>query len=470
MTFNMVAGAVSSGDSERITVDNKMFKNIQVKDIENYITEDCVCVIDSDTIAFRAAELQQKSFLSVKNKHTEEETILSNITEFKGLTKAISKASWLGGVNIKREASSEEPYTVEDFEITHYAELKNTKDRCLLNIKSFIDDYVQAILKQSGCKKELCLLGEGECHRHKLLLPQKYKGSRTEKPILLPEARQYLTDTYNTEVIKDIEADDMAEIYAIRGTANYLKTGKFNYMISAIDKDARGTPSLLLDYNKDGPIWKNPNPWLIDTTVNSIGEIEYISGQTKCTGLLQICYQLLCGDNIDNYHPYLRFPKELKPKFSYADAAFYSDFCNLETQKEVIQKTIDVYYKFFPCGVKFTAWDGTKVDEDTLWWLETMFSCVYMLRSLDDSTRFSDYVKTFDADISKLVGNNVEKVLDLQEDKVIREELLKVKETLNILSETDYKKSDKKDVLLEKLKNRVNIAEELSKTLENFYK
>jgi len=469
-SFSLKAEVDENSSFGRVTFDNKMFKGIQVKDIENYITEDCTLVIDCDTIPYRAAVLQDNNYIVVKNLTNEEEYTFSTMTEFKGRGKNISQASWLGGVNIKRRAEDKDLYTLDDFEIEKKVKLKFSEDKCLSNIKSFIDEYIDGIKKQTSCETELCLIGGGDCHRHALKLPQIYKGDRASRPTLLKKARDYLKSQYNVEEVEGIEADDVAEMYAMKGYVNYKRNGKFNYILAALDKDARGTPSLLFDYNKEGPIWKNPNPWLIESTNSSVGEIEFIKNEAKCTGLLQICYQLLCGDAIDNYHPYLKFDKGMHPKDSYADASFYEDFVTLKTPEKVLQKTVDIYFKFFPKGLKYTAWDQIDVDQDTFWWLETMFTCVYMLRSKSDDTKFKKYLDHYKVDYSTLVDNNVEKVYDFQEEDELRKVVKDLKDKLETMSEPTHKKSDKKDVLISMLDEKCTECSELLNCIDNMFK
>lgn len=473
--FTMKVGeSTNTQEHNRVTVDNKLFNTIQIKDVENYITDDCTIVIDCDTIPFMAAALQDKNTVLVKNLLTDEEEEFGTKTEFKGAARTpgkISQNSWLGSENLKREAEGKELYTLDDFSITPSKILKWDEDKCMENIKTFIDEYISSIKYQSGCKEVLCLIGEGVCHRNKLLLPLEYKSNRKDsvRPLLLKKARSYLQENYTTEVAVGIEADDVSEMYAFKGYVNYVRNGKFNYMLAALDKDARGTPSLLFDYNKDGPIWKNPNPWLIPATNKGVGEIEFCGKECKCTGLMQVCYQLLTGDSIDFFHPYLRFPKDMHPENSYSDASFYKDFVILKTPQECLQKVVDKYFEFFPKGVQYTAWEGTEVDEDTLWWLEKIFTCVYMLRKENDNATIKQLLDHFKVDYKKIVGNNVEKVLELLEESMLRKVIFELKGSLEYIAKKDYKPSQKKGDLVECLDLKVELINQVIANFENLY-
>ena len=64
--------------------DNKFFKEIQVKTTDDIITDDCQLIVDSDTIAFSAAQVQEEAYVIVTNKDTNWTKEFKTKTDFKG--------------------------------------------------------------------------------------------------------------------------------------------------------------------------------------------------------------------------------------------------------------------------------------------------------------------------------------------------------------------------------------------------
>jgi hypothetical protein len=182
-------------------------------------------------------------------------------------------------------------------------------------------------------------------------------------------------------------------MYGFKGYMDYLKTGKFTYAISSYDKDARQTPSLLLDYTCENKVFSYPNPWLILSANKNVGEIDLIKGKAKAIGLKSYIYQMLAGDDSDHYDP--RMVKGKKRSDGFGDTSIWEELNPLNTPKELFEHVINKYYEWYPDGVKFTAWNGVEVSESTLWWLEQMHQCVYMKRTVDDQLTFKTLVNKF---------------------------------------------------------------------------
>jgi hypothetical protein len=413
--FNPTQTESTEYKNKRITVDNKYLKKCQIKNIEDYITEDCVLYLDCDSIPYFAASLQDENYIVAKHIKSGNEKEFKNKTEFKGAGKkagSISKSSWLGVKNLEMEAAGKTPFTLDDFEITQHKRLKRSKEESIVNIQNYIDDYLSSILKQSGCKSLVVILGRGVTFRHSVKLPEVYKGNRDqERPILLPEARKYILDNYEYIYVGDeslLEADDVAQQKGFEGYKNYRKTGKFDKMIASFDKDARGSPCLLFNYQKKGPFWEYPNPWLIEATDRSIGFLEMHDGECKATGLLQKAYQLLTNDSSDNYYFYLRFDKSMHPSTPYSDASFYKEFCLCKTPEDVLSKVVNRFYETFPSGLKYVSWDGEEMDIDTLSWAEMLFSCVHMKLADNDNSTFEKLCNRYNVSVEKIKGNNID--------------------------------------------------------------
>lgn len=445
----------------RVTVDNKYFTNIQVKDVKSLLTEDCVLYIDCDTIPFMAASLQDDNYIEVSHPEWNDVQEFKNKTEFKGASRTegvINQNSWLGIENMKRVATGKLEYVLSDFTITQKKRLKFEESKCLKNIQEYIDDFIDSIKFQADCSNVFCYLGSGDNHRHLLKLPQIYKGNRNdqERPLLLKQAREYVLNNYPSELVVNREADDRIQQAGFEGWLHYKKTGKFNKFITLIDKDGYQAPCLLFSYNKNGPIWAHPNPVLINSTNEGVGEIEMVGSDCKCAGLLQICYQLCVGDSSDGYSPYLKFDKSMHPEKPYSDASFFKDFFPLKTPKECLQKVVDKFYDFFPKGLKYKAWDETDMHIDTLEWLSILFTCVYMLRAENDATNIKMLLDKFNVDYSKITNNHIRKLKGHPEvDEAVAEYKGVVDKVMELLSDNSGKAADKtarKDEALDLLK------------------
>jgi hypothetical protein len=423
--------------------DNKLLPELQVKDILSITTDDCVNCIDADTIPFKTASSVEEDYIEVVNIVTKETQEFKNVTEFKGNLRtagAIKADSWLGTVNIKREAKGETPFVLADFTVTPKKRLKHENgctidgikfDNSLEVCKYYIDQWIDAIKVQTQIPKVLIVLGSGLTHRHDLLLPHQYKSDRSEdRPLLLKEAREYILANYPSEmaqqredgVSRGLEADEVCDAYGFQGYLNYRKTGKFSTIKSAIDKDSHNLPSICFDYTKSFN-FDNPQPWLIEHRDVNVGSIEIVKTSIKGFGLLHAVMQILLEDSADEYGSRKYLPEEMKKGISYGPVAFYKDFVNLTTAKEVLEKVVDIFYNWFPEGVRYTAWDGTEIDEDTLSWLNKCFLCQYMRLKKDDPTEVMSWLDQYKIDYSKIINNHKPKTAALLADADLRLQL-----------------------------------------------
>jgi len=95
-----------------------LFPEFQIKNIEDYITQNTKLVIDADGICYMPASIIDEMYIEVLHKSSGNVKEFKNITEFKGRTKAVSDDSWLGSLNVSRIAKGQQPFLLEDFEVT----------------------------------------------------------------------------------------------------------------------------------------------------------------------------------------------------------------------------------------------------------------------------------------------------------------------------------------------------------------
>ena len=484
-TFKMQAKASKKYVDEfmRDTSDNKILSAIQVKNIEDYIDENTIFVWDFDGVPFKASATVEENYIIIKEKDTGKTWELESRTEFKGrVKKGYAATSWIGVENVKREADGLVLWTVDDFEIEDHKRLK--KNQGFEQVKDNIKDYISACTGQFCIKNLKLVIGSGDCFRHELPFPvgdnpekSGYKGNRADsaKPLLLKEAREWVTKEYDTEIaVEGYETDDVVEWYAAKGYMDYLKTGKFSYVILSEDKDSGSNPKMWCLYTKEGPKFPNPQPVLIESSSRNIGILELVqmsnSTELKGTGFVWLCAQAFgVGDSADNYHPYLRFPKEIKEGIKYGKTEFYKEFINLKTPKEVLQKCVDNMFLWFPKGIKYLDVHGVKQDVDTLSWMQTCFAAAYMTRKQGDKTCLKDLLDGFKVDYQKIVDNNKEKILPFKEDEDLRLTIKDIRESIEEIAKVDFKKSDKKDVLVEKLEEKCGKLEQVVLSFDNLY-
>lgn len=478
------------GSFERDESDNPIFKNIQVNNLSDIITENCEAYYDADTLIFQACTNVQTSYITVKHKDGAITEDMKNVTLFKGAGKGIKEGSWLYRKNLEREVEGKEPYTLDDFEIEDNAKLNyKTEEEAFERAKIDIFTKLKKLRNQFDIKNIVLVLGEGDNFRHDLDLCRAYKGNRKEikRPIILNKVRQWAVETLKTVQAqprwdgKPVEADDVVEYYGSLGYQNYKKTGKFNYLVIASDKDALNNPKLLISPDKhtgkDNPKrgkYKLPQPLLIQDSSVDVGSIEVItktaSVDYKFYGFKGLLWQaFLSGDGADNYNCL----SHLKQDLYFGEEAAYKVLMPCKTAKEALQATIDVFAKLLPYGVQYTTHDGRELDIPTIEYMNTYFKVAYMLRHDRDQMDFYKLCKAFKVDISKIEDNNrytaplkTYKACETTEDIIIALQK-NIEESLT--GHLKAYKSKKKSELVEKLDELKEVLQNSLSSLEGFY-
>ena len=454
--------------------DNKVLKDIQVKDIKNIITPDCVGVWDFDTPVWKACSNMEVKTIRVKHKTEAVVADMKNITAFKGRGKAISDSSWLGMQNVDRELEGKEPWTVDDFEIEEVQTLKyDSYEKTIDQAKVQIYMKLKQIRQQFGIPRIKVVLGQGDNFRHELDQAKLYKGQRTatSRPLILKDIRKWVLEELDSEMAaprydgKNVEADDWVEYYGNLGYLSYRKTGKFNYLVIASDKDAKNNPKLLVDPDthsgENNPLrgkYKFPQAMLIEATDRSAGDIEMVMKSNKADfkfyGFKGLLWQaFLSGDGADNYNMLTHLEQGLK----FGDQSAYKVLKPCKTAKEALQATIDTVAGLLPHGVQYTNHKGEDLDVDTMTFMNTYFLTAYMMRSENDRMDFYKLCEAMKVDTSKIVKNNL-----LTPPKRVFEP--KEKDVLDIKNVVDSILSENLKGL--KSKKKADAAEEIDQMVE----
>ena len=403
---------------ERDESDNKLFPQLQVKDLSTVTDENTRWKLDADGIVYKAASTMENLYIVVKNKETGEEFELEGVEAFKGKGKTISENSWLGVENIKREAKKLEPYKVEDFEIEQKQRLKMSEDKALEQAQIMINMKLKGLRQQFNINNIDICIGGGECFRNSLATVEPYKGNRKDslRPILLKKLREWVMKERNGEYAPEgFENDDYVEWFGYQGWLHYKKHKVFSYGVIAEDKDSFSNPKLLINFGQhtgeDNPFkgdYKFPQAWLIPDSGVSSGEVDLVvksKKEFKASGLKWLLGQaFLIGDSADHYNA-LKHLKHYKTNFG--DVAAYELLADKETPKDCIQAVIDLYSKLLPYGVEYTDHKGESHDVDTLTYMNIYFLVAYMTRSSNDQTDFFKLCKAFKVDTSKVENNNL---------------------------------------------------------------
>ena len=452
---------------ERDESDNPVFKQWQVNNLSEIITDDCEAYYDADTLFFQAASNQETKYIKVTHKEGWSEE-LAGVKVFKGLGKGIQKDSWLWLKNLERETAGEELYKLEDFTIEDCSRLNGEKDYCLEQAKIQVNLKVKRVRQQFGLDKIICVIGSGNNFRLSLHLCRLFKGNRKETapPILLKELRQWAVDknlamlTPESPIHGNIETDDYVDMMGWQGALHYNKTGKINKICILSDKDGNNSAKIVCNpdtYSGDHPKkgkFKFPQPFRVPNTQESAGDIEIIPKETsadyKFIGFKGLLWQILTSDSADNYSAL----GHLNGGMGFGTESAYKVLKPCNTAKESLQATIDAFAKVLPYGVQYEDHKGYKHDVDTLTYVNHYFRTAYMLRSLEDQMDFFKLCKAFKVDTSKVENNNLLTPpyqvfnIDFAEDQI--------GETLAVLSglkdnELKSYKSLKKDGLVERL-------------------
>ena len=318
-------------------------------------------VIDADYLAYLAASVCESR--SVICKHAKGSTKeFKNRTEFK---------KWIADLNLKREEENKSKFELEEFT---FEDIQTTDDP-KFGFK-VIDSKIKSILASCGYNEFTdsfhLYLGAGETFRHKLSTLLEYKGNRANliKPVYLPQMRAYLQSKHDAEVITDREADDEVNIIGVSDYIEWKRTGDDDYktIVVSIDKDARAGPMWLFNPDKDNA------PRLIE----GFGKL-WLDAKGKVTGEGRLWggFQILYGDDVDNYRSTCCTNVKFGPKGAYA---LLKD-CKDDT--EMWQAIVLQYKTWYPKPLTVTGWRGNKLKVDWLYILQEVTAMATMLTSVD---------------------------------------------------------------------------------------
>lgn len=267
----------------------------------------------------------------------------------------------------------------KDFTVVPCQTLKpNHMNKALFTLRGKVAKH----LKDTQCDEILITLGGKTNFRDRLNLPRKYKGSRanTERPLALKEVRDFLATQYNTIYSQDEEADDLISKYQFKSFKNIINNVDEKIVVCTLDKDARGTPGLLYDPNKEKLI-----------SISGLGELtcDLINKKRKLygTGRKWFYSQLLTGDKADDYFPCDLYKTLTGNKSNSPIITDYKCFNLLgkcKTDKECLQVIKDTYYNWYKDITGWVTFENKQIDGNWLDLLQVYVDVVHMRRYDND--------------------------------------------------------------------------------------
>lgn len=378
-----------------------MFDEYKVN-VADYIDENTKLAVDCDSIIFKVASISEKREIEAIEKSTGKSFgIHKNKTEFYGRTKSnkAGTASILNDINIERKVNGHEEFLKDEFEIRDI----QTRTVSMNDLQRNVELYLNDISRVTTIPRDRFIYVCGESginFRKNLLLPKQYKSNRDEslRPLVLKELGAWFINEYNIKPSHNIESDDTISMYQMKGYQDYMRTGKFSYMVSSIDKDQLGVASLFFNYDKVAGDFKDVGIYKIPDLSSDVGKLKLTKGKLKGLGFKWVVAQgFLMSDPTDGTYGYQHFP-HIKGK--YGEATIFADLTPMKTQKEVLEYVKMKWLEWFPSGrIEYTDWKG---DPHNVPWHEfvaEVFLATWMRRSKNDSTTLYTIFDHFGVDV-----------------------------------------------------------------------
>lgn len=314
------------------------------------MTNNSICIIDGDLIAFKASAANETRTVQAKHEPSGRAKIFKHRTEFK-------------------QSVDTEKFPLESFTITDIQEANDISE-ALHTAKKMIESICKACHTD---KYEIYLSGNDN-FRDRLPLPSKYKGVREGliRPLQLTEVKNYLIKHHNAVTVNG-EADDMLSIRKYEGIQTNTKI-----IGCSTDKDDNGASGW--SYNWD----TMTEPMLIE----GLGKL-YLDekGKVRGYGDKWKYFQWIVGDKIDGLNPC-----ELAG-IRFGDKGGYKALVDLETDEECWKAVHDLYLKWYPEPVNYVDQTGVERNADYIDLAQVYWNGVHMLRWEGDNVDIRSKMK-----------------------------------------------------------------------------
>lgn len=319
--------------------------------------------IDVDYLLFQACPCAEKRSVSALHVPTNK--------KYKFETRSDLWGNWHkksgGWIAFQNEILGEEFYKVDDFVITD----KQIK----LPIQfayNVIDAKIKKLCEILKTNNYYGYTGRGKVFRHDVATLMEYKGQRTEmlKPLHLDNVKDYLIEKHNTILVTGIEADDAISIDTIEAYKKWKTSGKDDDKViaTARDKDSKQTEGWHFNIDHD------TQPRLIE----GFGKLWLDGKDVDGCGRMWLYYQILAGDQTDNYKP------NCFSELRWGSKSAYKALVKCKNDKQAIQALVDSFKLMYPTKQTITGWRGDVFEIDYMYVLQEMWSLAMMLRHKND--------------------------------------------------------------------------------------
>lgn len=248
---------------------------------------------------------------------------------------------------------------------------------------------IETWTSKANCDDFEVYVGFGECFRHDMLLPERYKANRENsiKAVHVDAVKEWILDkSFGIEATENLESDDWLSIRQYEGFQKWKKTKDDKDIIVAVtrDKDARSQTGWL--YNPDDMDEPRLVYGLGGTVANKRGTQWTIKGY----GSKYLMAQMLTSDPVDNL-----FPSRLSGKrFGALKTHKLLDEC--DTSQEAWFATANKYKEWFGDDFQYTAWNGEVVNTDWLGVMQMYFDAFRMKRWVGDDLQIKTVLEGYD--------------------------------------------------------------------------
>jgi len=219
-----------------------------------------------------------------------------------------------------------------------------------------VRDRMTMITDQIQTDELRCYLTGHNNFRNDIATYQQYKGNRYDKdgnrlrpqPKWLPQARDYIAETYNTTLCTGQEADDALAIAQVKCNASK----SWESIISSIDKDLLIIPGWHHDMNS-GYI----------QVVDELGKLEIINGKVRGCGRKFFYAQLLMGDSADWIPGLPKINPAIKARFDgikrvggCGAMSAYHILHDAESEQELFDRVLWCYEAYWTKGQHYIEW------------------------------------------------------------------------------------------------------------------
>jgi hypothetical protein len=299
---------------------------------------------DYDPLLYMAGSIGEKRSVKVVHRESGDEYEFSTRTDFYGHWKK-KEGGWLAEYNTGRTS----PRLASEFDYTDIQEPEPI-EFCMKTLKEMIERVKEYV----GASWYYGYSGKGKSFREDVSTVMMYKGNRLNaiRPVHLDDLKHYLVRMHNCKIVTGIEADDAVSMDAHSAYRKWEKSGSTEDLLvtAAVDKDYFQCAAHLLHPNELGTI---------DSDSGGFGWLkENADGDVKGRGRMWLYWQIISGDDADNYCAHAAYDKRAKglgaKRWGVKTAFPY--LMDAKNDKEAWEALLRAYKHLYPTSVTLPGW------------------------------------------------------------------------------------------------------------------